>query len=225
MAEGCARRLQGSSQHVAAKGPPYPAACAHARSSHFLLHVGEDQQREPLPGAASLSAVAAAQQYTRLYDAEFLPRRLRRIKIFSSRPPEELSTYFHEKLNKANSNPRSIIKLYRKYIRLEDEPDYGWLVRCFCQLGNVFGFNSFWAPRDKQRIHSLPSFKFLVYDLIERKAQIEPEMVPRLLYALTALEYRSYHLLPTLLEHIEANLHVQPEACSTDRTFQRFQPP
>ncbi|XP_026192696.1 uncharacterized protein LOC34621075 [Cyclospora cayetanensis] len=165
---------------------------------------------------ASLSAVAAAQQYTRLYDAEFLPRRLRRIKIFSSRPPEELSTYFHEKLNKANSNPRSIIKLYRKYIRLEDEPDYGWLVRCFCQLGNVFGFNSFWAPRDKQRIHSLPSFKFLVYDLIERKAQIEPEMVPRLLYALTALEYRSYHLLPTLLEHIEANLHRWrvPTACN-----------
>ncbi|CDJ38451.1 hypothetical protein, conserved, partial [Eimeria tenella] len=151
-----------------------------------------------------------------MYDAAFMPKRLRKIKVFTARPPDSLPIYFHEKLSKANSNPRSIIKLYRRYMKLDDEIDYKWLVRCFCQLGNVFGFNSFWAPRDKQQIHSLPSFKCLVYDLIERREQIQPEMVPRLLYAMAALEYRSYHLLPTLLEHVEANLHRWrlPTACN-----------
>lgn len=35
-------------------------------------------------------------------------------------------------------------RLYRKYIKIDDHPDYSWLVRCFCQLANTFGFNSFW---------------------------------------------------------------------------------
>ncbi|CDJ65538.1 hypothetical protein, conserved [Eimeria necatrix] len=108
-----------------------------------------------------------------MYDAAIMPKRLRKIKVFIARPPDSLPIYFHEKLSKANSNPRSIIKLYRRYMKLDDEIDYKWLVRCFCQLGNVFGFNSFWAPRDKQQIHSLPSFKCLVYDLIERREQIQ----------------------------------------------------
>ncbi|KAL8434572.1 hypothetical protein Efla_000088 [Eimeria flavescens] len=165
---------------------------------------------------SSLAAVAAAQQYTRLYDEAFMPRRLRKLRVFSAHPPESLPQYYHEKLSRANSNPRSIIKLYRRYIRVDDEPDYAWLVRCFCQLGNAFGFNSFWAPRDKQRMHAVPNFKFLVYDLVERKHLIQADMVPRLLYALAALEYRSSHLLPTLLEHVEANLHHwrPPTACN-----------
>ncbi|KAL8444377.1 hypothetical protein Emed_006274 [Eimeria media] len=94
---------------------------------------------------SSLAAVAAAQQYTRLYDEAFLPRRLRKIKVFSAHPPDSLPQYYHEKLSRTNSNPRSILKLYRRYIRVDDEPDYAWLVRCFCQLGNAFGFNSFWS--------------------------------------------------------------------------------
>ncbi|CDJ60422.1 hypothetical protein, conserved [Eimeria maxima] len=91
-------------------------------------------------------------------------------RVFSSRPTDNLPNYYHEKLNKANSNPRTIIKLYRKHIREVDEPEYKWL----------------------------------------------PEMVPRLLYAMAALEYRSYHLLPTLLEHVEANIHRWrlPSACN-----------
>ncbi|EPR57146.1 hypothetical protein TGME49_267040 [Toxoplasma gondii ME49] len=143
---------------------------------------------------------------TREYEEAFLPRRLKRIKVFNTPPPSELPAFFHKRLDNAHSNPRSILKLYRQYMRKDDYPAYDWLVRCFCHLGNVFGFNSFWATKDKQVIQALPSFKFLVYDLIERKHLIEARQVPRLLYAFACLEYRSWHLLPTLLEHVEANL-------------------
>ncbi|KAL8269744.1 hypothetical protein Esti_006343 [Eimeria stiedai] len=199
------RTLPASGQAAAAAtGAPPSAAAAAAAAVVWRRHF------------SSLAAVAAAQQYTRLYDEAFLPRRLRKIKVFSAHPPDSLPQYYHEKLSRANSNPRSILKLYRRYIRVDDEPDYGWLVRCFCQLGNAFGFNSFWAPRDKQRMHSVPAFKFLIYDLVERKHLIQAEWVPRLLYAMAALEYRSSHLLPTLLEHVEANLHRwrAPTACN-----------
>lgn len=37
---------------------------------------------------------------------------------------------------------------------------------------------------------------------------LQPPQVPRLLYALSALEYRSWQLLPTLLDLLDANMHV-----------------
>ncbi|PHJ23459.1 hypothetical protein CSUI_002689 [Cystoisospora suis] len=171
------------------------------------LHASQNWCMGGVRTVGILASVTAGQMTTREYEEAFLPRRLKRIKVFNTPPPRDLPAHFHKLLDKAHSNPRSILKLYRKYIKIDDHPDYSWLVRCFCQLANTFGFNSFWATKDKQVVHSIPSFKFLVYDLIERKHLIQASEVPRLLYALAAIEYRSWHLLPTLLEHVDANLH------------------
>ncbi|SBT70985.1 conserved Plasmodium protein, unknown function [Plasmodium malariae] len=97
-------------------------------------------------------------------------------------------------------------ELYKEYIEKEDYPNYNWLVRCFCQLANVFGFNSFWSVKDKEAIHELKLFKYLVYDLIERKELIKARHCPRLLYAMCCLDYRCYFMLPTILEIIEMNI-------------------
>ncbi|KAF8817787.1 hypothetical protein IE077_001374 [Cardiosporidium cionae] len=124
----------------------------------------------------------------------------------TSVPPSELPRFFHTKLSSAYSNPRSILKIYRDYIKIDDYPSYPWLIRCFCQLGNVFGFNSYWSTYDKQKLQSVPTFKYLIYDIIERKTLIKSNYIPRLLYAMAALEYRAWQLLPDLLDGIEENL-------------------
>ncbi|GAB65787.1 hypothetical protein PCYB_072890 [Plasmodium cynomolgi strain B] len=142
----------------------------------------------------------------------------KKIDLFDFVPPENFVSSYFEKLDKCYSNPRSILRcvmwclrkeegLYKDYIEKEDYPNYNWLVRCFCQLANVFGFNSFWSVKDKQAIHELKLFKFLVYDLIERKEKIKSRHCPRLLYAMCCLDYRCYYLLPTILELIEIDLH------------------
>ncbi|SBS85725.1 conserved Plasmodium protein, unknown function [Plasmodium ovale curtisi] len=130
----------------------------------------------------------------------------RKIDLFDFVPPENFVSSYFEKLDRCYSNPRSILRLYKDYIEKEDYPNYNWLVRCFCQLANVFGFNSFWSVKDKEAIHELKLFKFLVYDLIERKELIKARHCPRLLYAMCCLDYRCYFLLPTILEIIEMNL-------------------
>ncbi|GAW80276.1 hypothetical protein, conserved [Plasmodium gonderi] len=130
----------------------------------------------------------------------------KKIDIFDFVPPENFLSFYFEKLDKCYSNPRSILRLYKEYIEKEDYPNYNWLVRCFCQLGNVFGFNSFWSIKDKEGIHELKLFKYLVFDLIERKEKIKARHCPRLLYALCCLDYRCYFLLPTILEIVEMNL-------------------
>ncbi|PFH36796.1 hypothetical protein BESB_049880 [Besnoitia besnoiti] len=199
-------RLSAPSSSVALSASSVPSPFSSLSSpsslSSFSLPGGKEVRRF----IGVMASLSSGQMTTREYEEAFLPRRLKRIKVFSSPPPSELPAHFHKRLDHAYSNPRSILKLYRQYMRKDDQPAYDWLVRCFCQLGNTFGFNSFWATKDKQVIHALPSFKFLVYDLIERKHLIQPQQVPRLLYALACLEYRSWHLLPTLLEHVEANL-------------------
>ncbi|ETW27495.1 hypothetical protein PFFCH_05097 [Plasmodium falciparum FCH/4] len=96
--------------------------------------------------------------------------------------------------------------LYKDYIEKEDYPNYNWLIRCFCQLANIFGFNSFWSVKDKEAIHELKLFKYLVYDLIEKKEKIKARHCPRLLYAMCCLDYRCYFLLPTILEITEMNI-------------------
>ncbi|KFG58887.1 hypothetical protein TGRUB_267040A [Toxoplasma gondii RUB] len=184
--------------------PPFSSS-SFSRSL-ALPSTAPEWRKEALRGVGVLASLTSGQMTTREYEEAFLPRRLKRIKVFNTPPPSELPAFFHKRLDNAHSNPRSILKLYRQYMRKDDYPAYDWLVRCFCHLGNVFGFNSFWATKDKQVIQALPSFKFLVYDLIERKHLIEARQVPRLLYAFACLEYRSWHLLPTLLEHVEANL-------------------
>ncbi|SCO66535.1 conserved Plasmodium protein, unknown function [Plasmodium vivax] len=130
----------------------------------------------------------------------------KKIDLFDFVPPENFVSSYFEKLDKSYSNPRSILRLYKDYIEKEDYPNYNWLVRCFCQLANVFGFNSFWSVKDKEAIHELKLFKFLVYDLIERKERIQARHCPRLLYAMCCLDYRCYYLLPTILELIEKDL-------------------
>eukprot|EP00921_Rhytidocystis_pertsovi_P015118 GHVQ01024172.1.p1 GENE.GHVQ01024172.1~~GHVQ01024172.1.p1 ORF type:complete len:454 (+),score=22.58 GHVQ01024172.1:621-1982(+) len=155
---------------------------------------------------ASLSQIATHQMVTREFEEAFAPKTLKRLKLFQCIPPKNLTKAFYEKLNHCHSNPRSIIRVYRDYIAIDDYPAYAWLVRCFCQLANTFGFNTFWSTKDKQVVHSIPSFKHIVYDLIERKEMIRTSEVPRLLYSLACLDYRSWQLLPTLLEHVEANM-------------------
>lgn len=130
----------------------------------------------------------------------------RKVDLFDFIPPENFTSSYFEKLDKCYSNPRSILRLYKDYIEKEDYPNYNWLIRCFCQLGNVFGFNSFWSVKDRESIHELKLFKFLIYDLIERKELIEARHCPRLLYAMCCLDYRCYFLLPTILEIIEMNI-------------------
>nr|PIM02085.1 hypothetical protein TGCOUG_267040A [Toxoplasma gondii COUG] len=186
--------------------PPFSSSSFSFSRSLALPSTAPEWRKEALRGVGVLASLTSGQMTTREYEEAFLPRRLKRIKVFNTPPPSELPAFFHKRLDNAHSNPRSILKLYRQYMRKDDYPAYDWLVRCFCHLGNVFGFNSFWATKDKQVIQALPSFKFLVYDLIERKHLIEARQVPRLLYAFACLEYRSWHLLPTLLEHVEANL-------------------
>ncbi|CRG99424.1 conserved Plasmodium protein, unknown function [Plasmodium relictum] len=130
----------------------------------------------------------------------------KQINLFNFVPPENFISSYFEKLDKCYSNPRSILRLYKDYIEKEDYPNYNWLVRCFCQLANVFGFNSFWSVKDKEAIHDLKLFKYLVYDLIEKKELIKPRHCPRMLYAMCCLDYRCYFLIPTILEIIEKNL-------------------
>eukprot|EP00820_Chromera_velia_P004828 Cvel_17791.t1-p1 / transcript=Cvel_17791.t1 / gene=Cvel_17791 / organism=Chromera_velia_CCMP2878 / gene_product=hypothetical protein / transcript_product=hypothetical protein / location=Cvel_scaffold1439:42285-45952(+) / protein_length=334 / sequence_SO=supercontig / SO=protein_coding / is_pseudo=false len=134
------------------------------------------------------------------------PQSIKRIKPFQGVPPSDLKGHMFDHLQKVHGNPRSILKVYREYIKTTDHPDPIWLIRCFCQLGNVFGFNSFWSTKDKQILQKIPIFKYLVFDLIEVKDQILPRHAPRLLYAMSALEYRSRHLLPTVLGVIENSL-------------------
>lgn len=130
----------------------------------------------------------------------------KKIDLFDFIPPDNFVSSYFQKLDTCYSNPRSILRLYKDYIEKEDYPNYNWLIRCFCQLANVFGFNSFWSVKDKQAIHELKLFKFLVYDLIERKELIQGRHCPRLLYAMCCLDYRCYFLLPTILELIEMHL-------------------
>ncbi|EUD68037.1 hypothetical protein C922_01649 [Plasmodium inui San Antonio 1] len=134
-------------------------------------------------------------------------KKKKKIDLFDFVPPENFVSSYFEKLDKCYSNPRSILRLYKDYIEKEDYPNYNWLVRCFCQLANVFGFNSLWSVKDKEAIHELKLFKFLVYDLIERKEAIKARHCPRLLYAMCCLDYRCYYLLPTILELIEIDLN------------------
>uniref|UniRef100_A0A3B0MFL5 RAP domain-containing protein n=1 Tax=Theileria annulata TaxID=5874 RepID=A0A3B0MFL5_THEAN len=152
------------------------------------------------------SHVSSGQIPTREYLESFEPKSLRRLKVFDQTPPEDIRKTFFEKLTSHYSNPRSILRLYRKYISVDDYPCYSWLVRCFCQLGNSFSFNSFWSPRDRQALVSLPLFRYLVFDLIERKHYIHPRHVPRMIFALSALEYRSWPLLTQLLELVQKHL-------------------
>ncbi|VWU48709.1 conserved protein, unknown function [Hepatocystis sp. ex Piliocolobus tephrosceles] len=144
-------------------------------------------------------------------------KKKKNIDLFDFVPPENFLSSYFEKLDKCYSNPRSILRLYKEYIEKEDSPNYNWLVRCFCQLGNVFGFNSFWSVKDKQSIHELKLFKYMVYDLIENKQFIKARHCPRLLYAMCCLDYRCYFLLPTILELIEINLNEYrvPTLCMT----------
>ncbi|SOV76399.1 conserved Plasmodium protein, unknown function [Plasmodium sp. gorilla clade G3] len=130
----------------------------------------------------------------------------KKIDLFDFVPPENFVSSYFEKLDKCYSNPRSILRLYKDYIEKEDYPNYNWLIRCFCQLANIFGFNSFWSVKDKEAIHELKLFKYLVYDLIEKKEKIKARHCPRLLYAMCCLDYRCYFLLPTILEIIEMNI-------------------
>lgn len=155
----------------------------------------------------SLSYITSQQTITKEYEEAFAPKGLKKIKFFQSTPPNDLTKSFHQKLNKCYSNPRTILKVYKEFTDVDDYPNYRWLVRCFCQLANTFGFNSFWSTRDKQVMHSIPLFKYLVFDLIERQHLIEPLHVPRLLYSLACLEYRSWHLLPMLMNHLDQHLH------------------
>ncbi|AFZ80569.1 hypothetical protein BEWA_034260 [Theileria equi strain WA] len=152
------------------------------------------------------SYLSTGQIATREYLESFEPKSLRRLKVFDETPPEDLQRSFFEKLTANYSNPRSILKLYRSYIAVDDYPCYSWLVRCLCQLGNSFSFNSFWSPIDRQAIVKLPLFKYLIYDLIERKHYLHPRHVPRVIFALTALDYRCWPLLSELLSLVRAHL-------------------
>ncbi|KAK2197052.1 hypothetical protein BdWA1_000047 [Babesia duncani] len=151
--------------------------------------------------------VATGQIATREYLESFEPKGLKRLKVFDTTPPDDLKKSFFDKLSSNYSNPRSILRLYRNYIAVDDYPCYSWLVRCLCQLGNSFSFNSFWSSSDRQALVQLPLFKYLIYDLIERKRYIHPRHVPRILFALAALEYRCWPLLSHLTPIIEK--HVQ----------------
>ncbi|KAK1937282.1 hypothetical protein X943_000746 [Babesia divergens] len=148
------------------------------------------------------SHVATGQIATREYLESFEPKSLRRLKVFDSTPPDDIRRVYFEKLTSNYSNPRSILN----YIAVDDYPCYSWLVRCLCQLGNSFSFNSFWSPMDRQSLVGLPLFKYLIFDLIERKRFIHPRNVPRMLFALTALDYRCWPLLSELLRLMESNL-------------------
>ncbi|CDR97869.1 hypothetical protein, conserved [Babesia bigemina] len=148
------------------------------------------------------SAVATGQVATREYLESFEPRSLRRLKVFDSTPPDDIRRVYFERLTANYSNPRSILN----YIAVDDYPCYSWLVRCLCQLGNAFSFNSFWSPKDRQSLVSLPLFKYLIYDLIERKRYLQPRHAPRVLFALTALDYRCWPLISEILSLVERNL-------------------
>ncbi|GFE55287.1 hypothetical protein BaOVIS_026910 [Babesia ovis] len=152
------------------------------------------------------SQVATGQIATREYLESFEPRSLRRLKVFDSTPPDDIRRVYFEKLTSNYSNPRSILKIYRSYIAVDDYPCYSWLVRCLCQLGNAFSFNSFWSPFDRQSLLNLPLFKYLIYDIIERKRYLHPRHAPRVLFALTALDYRCWQLIPDILDLVESNL-------------------
>ncbi|EDO05644.1 uncharacterized protein BBOV_IV000440 [Babesia bovis T2Bo] len=152
------------------------------------------------------SQVSTGQIATREYLESFEPRSLRRLKVFDSTPPDDIRRVYFERLTSNYSNPRSILKLYRNYISVDDYPCYSWLIRCLCQLGNSFSFNSFWSPYDRQSLVSLPLFKYLIYDIIERRHYLHPRHVPRVLFALTALEYRCWQLIPDLLDLVELHL-------------------
>ncbi|ORM40472.1 uncharacterized protein BXIN_1844 [Babesia sp. Xinjiang] len=152
------------------------------------------------------SQVATGQIATREYLESFEPRSLRRLKVFDSTPPDDIRRVYFEKLTSNYSNPRSILKLYRSYIAVDDYPSYSWLVRCLCQLGNAFSFNSFWSPFDRQALVGLPLFKYLIFDLIERKRYLHPRHAPRVLFALTALDYRCWQLLPDIIDLVESHL-------------------
>ncbi|UKK00038.2 hypothetical protein MACK_000104 [Theileria orientalis] len=152
------------------------------------------------------SFVSSGQIPTREYLESFEPKSLRRLKVFDETPPEDFRKWFFERLTSHYSNPRSILRLYRKYISVDDYPCYSWLVRCLCQLGNSFSFNSFWSPRDRQALVSLPLFKYLIFDLIERKHFIHPRHVPRLIFALSALEYRCWPLLIHIADLVKKHL-------------------
>ncbi|KEG01829.1 hypothetical protein YYE_03348 [Plasmodium vinckei vinckei] len=130
----------------------------------------------------------------------------KKVDLFDFVPPENFLSSYFQKLDKCYSNPRSILRLYKDYIEREDYPNYNWIVRCFCQLANVFGFNSFWSTKDKQALHELKLFKYLIYDLVEGKEYIKERHCPRLLYAMCCLDYRCYFLLPSILEIIEKNI-------------------
>lgn len=169
----------------------------------FLRDAADGSFRRRRQGIATQSIIKNSFLTKEYYDK----KKKKNIDLFDFVPPENFVSSYFEKLDKCYSNPRSILRLYKDYIEKEDYPNYNWVVRCFCQLANVFGFNSFWSVKDKQAIHDLKLFKFLVYDLIERKEGIKARHCPRLLYAMSCLDYRCYYLLPTILELIEINLH------------------
>ncbi|ANQ07363.1 Uncharacterized protein PCOAH_00017060 [Plasmodium coatneyi] len=169
---------------------------------HFVKEAGEGPFRRKRQGIATESLIKNSFLTKEYYDKT----KKKKIDLFDFVPPENFVSSYFEKLDKCYSNPRSILRLYKDYIEKEDYPNYNWLVRCFCQLANVFGFNSFWSVKDKEAIHELKLFKFLVYDLIERKERIKARHCPRLLYAMSCLDYRCYYLLPTILELIEMDL-------------------
>ncbi|KAF8822955.1 hypothetical protein IE077_001831 [Cardiosporidium cionae] len=97
-------------------------------------------------------------------------------------------------------------RIYKNYIKIDDHPSYP-------------------STYDRQKLQSVPTFKYLIYDIIERKNLIKlplrycfnyddcwlcflSKYIPRMLYAMVALEYRVWQLLPDLLDGIEANLQV-----------------
>lgn len=135
------------------------------------------------------------------------PRNIRKLKAFHGVPPTDLTSHFFEKLNGCYGNPRSIMRAYVEYQAITDHPDLNWLIRCFCQLGNAFGFNSFWSTKDRQLIQSTTKFKEMVFDIIEKKHEIHYRKAPRILYAMAALEYRSHLLFEPVVEMIDTHLN------------------
>jgi len=153
-----------------------------------------------------LAQVTSQSMTHKLYLDALAPRALRRVKVFENLPPKDIVSYYHKKLDKAHSNPRTLIKIYREYMKTVDHPQYAFLVRCFHHLANTFGFNSFWSTRDKQLIHTIPSFKWLLFDLIERRHKLRAKFAPRLLYSMAAVEYRCWQLMPAILDLVEQHM-------------------
>lgn len=157
-------------------------------------------------GSVATGLVTSAQRVTQEHINAFLPSSLRRLVRVRGVPPEALERLYHKKLDKICTNPAAILRSYMCYTQCKTKGSLALQLRYLTALGHCFGFNSFWATEDKQRLHRMLSFRSLVYDVYQNRKRLKAAHVPRLIYALTALEYRSQHLMPVLLDILYASV-------------------